>query len=61
MTVGAYVAADLLSSIDALVSVEAGKWAGQVAVSGDPLTEISELERVEFVKKGGIIYERELH
>jgi len=27
-------------------------------VNGNPLTEISELERVTFVMKGGIVYKR---
>lgn len=37
-------------------SVEAGKFADLVAVSGDPSKDISELERVKWVMKGGVVY-----
>jgi imidazolonepropionase-like amidohydrolase len=53
------VAADLLGWSDKLGTVEPGKWADLVAVSGDPLKDISELERVKFVMKGGVIYKNE--
>jgi len=36
-------------------SVEKGKYADLVAVAGDPLKDISEMERVKFVMKGGKI------
>jgi len=54
------VAADLLGWSDKLGTVEAGKWADLVAVTGDPLKDITELERVKFVMKGGVIYKNEL-
>jgi imidazolonepropionase-like amidohydrolase len=53
------VAADLLGWSDKVGTVESGKWADLVAVSGDPLKDISELERVKFVMKGGVIYKNE--
>jgi imidazolonepropionase-like amidohydrolase len=50
------VAAALLGRQDDLGSVEAGKLADVVAVAADPLADISEMERVSFVMKGGVIY-----
>ena len=41
-------------------TVEAGKWADSEAVSGDPLKDITELERVKFVMKGGAVYKNEV-
>ena len=57
---GTSVAAELLGWSDKLGTVEAGKWADLVAVSGDPLKDIKELENVKFVMKGGVIYKNEL-
>lgn len=37
-------------------TIEAGKWADLVAVSGDPLKDITELQRVKFVMKSGIVF-----
>lgn len=36
--------------------VEKEKFADLVAVSGDPLTDITEMERVKFVMKGGVVF-----
>jgi len=47
------VASELMGWEDRLGSIEKGKFADLVAVSGDPLKDISELERVKFVMKGG--------
>lgn len=54
-------AAELLGWSDKMGTVEAGKWADLVAVSGDPLKDISELERVKFVMKSGAVFKNELH
>src|SRR5580698_1209784 len=40
--------------------VEKGKFADLVAVSGNPLEDITEMERVKFVMKGGVVYRNEL-
>jgi imidazolonepropionase-like amidohydrolase len=41
-------------------SLEKGKYADLVAVSGDPLKDITEMRRVKFVMKGGTVYKNEL-
>jgi imidazolonepropionase-like amidohydrolase len=58
---GTVVAAELLGWGDKLGTIEAGKWADLVAVSGDLLKDITEVRRVKFVMKGGTIYKNELH
>ena len=57
---GTSVAAELLGWGDKAGTVEAGKWADLVAVSGDPLKDITELQKVKFVMKGGAVYKNEL-
>ncbi len=57
---GTTTAAELLGWSDKLGSIEAGKWADIVAVSGDPLKDIKELENVKFVMKGGTVYKNEM-
>jgi imidazolonepropionase-like amidohydrolase len=57
---GTTTAAELLGWSDKMGTVEAGKWADIVAVSGDPLKDITELERVKFVMKGGSVFKNEL-
>ncbi len=42
-------------------SIEAGKYADLIAVSGSPLTDITELQRVKFVMKGGKVIRNDLH
>jgi imidazolonepropionase-like amidohydrolase len=36
-------------------SIEKGKFADIIAVSGDPLKDVTEMERVKFVMKGGVV------
>jgi imidazolonepropionase-like amidohydrolase len=49
-------AADLLGDAQDVGSVQPGRYADIIAVAGDPLSDITELERVQFVMKGGVIY-----
>jgi imidazolonepropionase-like amidohydrolase len=46
-------AAEMLGWQDRIGAIEPGKFADLVAVAGDPLTDITELERVRFVMKNG--------
>jgi len=48
--------AEIMAWSDRVGTIEAGKFADLVAVAGDPLRDISELERVTWVMKGGVIY-----
>jgi len=49
-------AADLLGHSNEIGSIKPGKYADLIAVSGDPLQDISVLENVEFVMKEGKVY-----
>jgi len=53
------VAASLLEQDKELGTLEKGKLADIVAVRNDPLADISELERVTFVMKGGAVFKGE--
>ena len=53
-------AAEMLGWQDRIGSVEAGKFADLIAVSGDPIADIGELERVRFVMKEGQVIRNEL-
>ena len=48
--------ADLFGWGDRIGSITAGKFADIVAVDGDPLQNISILEKIGFVMKGGVVY-----
>jgi imidazolonepropionase-like amidohydrolase len=50
--------AELLETQKELGTVEVGKLADIVAVPGDPLADVSVMEKVEFVMKGGVVYKR---
>jgi imidazolonepropionase-like amidohydrolase len=40
-------------------TIESGKWADIIAVDGDPLQDVTTLERVKFVMKGGEVFKNE--
>ncbi|ARS27789.1 metal-dependent hydrolase family protein [Sphingomonas sp. KC8] len=52
-------AAQLLGTPEDVGSVQAGRYADIVAVSGDPLADITELQRVQFVMKGGEVLKKD--
>lgn len=53
-------AAELIGWADRVGSVQPGHYADLIAVSGDPLQDVTELERVKFVMKGGAVHRNEL-
>jgi imidazolonepropionase-like amidohydrolase len=52
-------AADLLGWSDKVGTLDVGKWADIIAVDGDPLQDVTTLERVKFVMKGGDVVKNE--
>lgn len=53
-------AAEMLGWQDRIGTVEPGKFADMIAVAGDPLADIGELERVRFVMRNGEIVKNDL-
>ena len=49
-------AAALLGASDRIGSIQKGRYADIIAVDGDPLRIIQEMQRVRFVMKGGVVY-----
>jgi imidazolonepropionase-like amidohydrolase len=56
---GTINAADLLGWSGKVGTLEPGAWADIVAVDGDPIKDVSTLERVKFVMKGGEVVKNE--
>jgi imidazolonepropionase-like amidohydrolase len=52
-------AAELMGWSDKVGSIEPGKYADVIAVAGDPIADVGELERIKFVMKGGTIMKNE--
>ena len=57
---GTMINAEAMGWQDKIGSIDAGKYADLIAVSGDPLADITELQRVKFVMKGGKVVRNEL-
>jgi imidazolonepropionase-like amidohydrolase len=57
---GTVINAEIMGWSDRIGSIEKGKYADLIAVSGDPLTDITDLQRVRFVMKGGKIFRNEI-
>ena len=51
--------ADLLGWSDKVGAIEPGKWADMIAVDGDPLQDVTTLQHVRFVMKGGDVVKNE--
>jgi imidazolonepropionase-like amidohydrolase len=54
-------AADLIGDSSDIGSVQKGRYADLIAVSGDPTQDIKVLQQVQFVMKGGTVYKSDGH
>jgi len=52
-------AADLIGDSEDIGSIQPGRYADVVAVAGDPLQDVKELQKIQFVMKGGVVYRRD--
>jgi imidazolonepropionase-like amidohydrolase len=57
---GTMINAEVMGWQNQIGSIDKGKYADLVAVSGDPLADITELQRVKFVMKGGKVIRNDL-
>ena len=57
---GTIINAEALGWQDQIGSIDKGKYADLIAVSGDPLADITELQRVKFVMKGGKVIKNDV-
>jgi len=57
---GTTINAEALGWQDQIGSIDKGKFADMIAVSGDPLADITELQRVKFVMKGGKVIRNDI-
>ena len=57
---GTIINAEALGWQDQIGSIEKSKYADVIAVDGDPLADISELQRVKFVMKGGKVIRNDI-
>ena len=54
-------AADLIGDAKDIGSIQTGRYADIIAVTGDPLADVRVLEKVGFVMKGGVVYKSPVH
>lgn len=54
------LAAEAIGWSDRVGTLEPGRYADLIAVSGDPLNDITELERIRFVMKGAVVHRDEM-
>lgn len=54
------ISAEAIGWAERVGTIRSGKFADLIAVSGDPLKDITELQRVKFVMKGGVVYRDQL-
>jgi imidazolonepropionase-like amidohydrolase len=57
---GTTINAEVLGWSDRIGSIDKGKYADLIAVSGDPLADITELQRVKFVMKSGKVIRNDM-
>jgi imidazolonepropionase-like amidohydrolase len=57
---GTIINAEVMGWKDRVGSIEKGKYADVIAVPGDPLADITALQRVQFVMKGGKVIRSEV-
>jgi imidazolonepropionase-like amidohydrolase len=57
---GTTINAEVMGWQDRVGSIDKGKYADLIAVSGDPLADITELQRVKFVMKGGKVIRNDI-
>ena len=57
---GTMINAEIMGWQDQIGSIDEGKYADLIAVSGDALADITELQRVKFVMKGGKVIRNDL-
>jgi imidazolonepropionase-like amidohydrolase len=53
-------AAEMLGWQDKIGAIEPGKFADLVAVTSDPVSDITQLERIRFVMKDGKVFRNDL-
>ena len=54
-------AAEMLDMTGQIGVIAPGAYADVIAVQGDPLRDVKQLEQVQFVMKNGQVYKNEIH